>query len=430
MTPPRGRRVLAASVTMTLSVVAHAQSAGAELVPAWTYPLAAGVEWVEPVAAKEAEALLLATPAGALHVLDPATGQMRLTAPIEAAPGVRLVRGQHPSDTAFCFDRYSAYAIRIAAPAHLVHQLGGRSAQAADFPGDPEVLSSWQHAVVTHAGDLLLVNTDGRVALWSPTDATETWVTHLDPLPIARLHVRAETAVVLSKTGGRVRAAFVRLAERPPAVRTRELGPVWPVWSTLVAEGLLTVTSSEAALWPDAGPPRMIPLGPVELRATAIAVDADAARGARLLVLDGHRLVTFDLAAGRRTATQSVGPVHGTPSLAVTGDCVVLADERGVALHTMTDGTPLVRQAVDGERLLGWHVARATRLYTLGERAVGPATTLCLGLIELTASQPVTQPASTTEFRLRDAGRPRRVAWTDTHLILVESDGLRAYKLP
>jgi hypothetical protein len=114
----------------------------------------------------------------------------------------------------------------------------------------------------------------------------------------------------------------------------------------------------------------------------------------------------------------------------VTGDCVVLADERGVALHTMTDGTPLVRQAVDGERLLGWHVARATRLYTLGERAVGPATTLCLGLIELTASQPVTQPASTTEFRLRDAGRPRRVAWTDTHLILVESDGLRAYKLP
>ena len=36
MTPPRGRRVLAASVTMTLSVVAHAQSAGAELVPAWT----------------------------------------------------------------------------------------------------------------------------------------------------------------------------------------------------------------------------------------------------------------------------------------------------------------------------------------------------------------------------------------------------------
>lgn len=430
MIPARRPRVRAASVAIMLSVVAHAQSAGPELVRAWTYPVAAGVEWVELVGADEAQALLLATPGGALHLLDPATGQMRLTAPIEAAPGVRLARGQEPSDTAFCFDRHAAYAIRVAAPAHLVQQVGGRSAQAADFPGDPEVLSSWQHAAVTHIGDLLLVNTDGRVALWSPADAATTCVTHLGPLPVARLHIRAKTAVVLSKTAGRVRAAFLRLSDRPPAVDARELGEAWPVWSTLVADGLLTVTSSEAALWPVAGPPRTIPLGPVELRATAVAVHEDAARGARLLVLDDNRLVTFDLAAGRRTATQPAGPVHGMPTLAATGDRVVLADERGVALHTMADGTPLVWQAPDGERLLSWHVACETRLYVLGERAAGPATTLGLRLIALAASQPVTQPASTPEFLLPDAGRPRLIAWTDTHLVLVESDGLRAYKLP
>jgi hypothetical protein len=217
--------------------------------PAWTLPLAGGIEWSAVVGRDEKAALLLATPAGELHLVDLQTGKSRLTTPIRGGRGVRLAAGSDRDNVAYCFDRHAAYAIQLAAPAGLKWQYGQAVGANEELRDDPEKITGWTHAAVTPAG-LLLVSSEGRVVLLAQTDGHAIWELELGPMPVARLHVRDKRAVVLWKTEGAVRAVFLALDQEAPKPAYRNLGSTWPIWSDLVPAGLLTLSAGEVALWP------------------------------------------------------------------------------------------------------------------------------------------------------------------------------------
>jgi hypothetical protein len=217
--------------------------------PDWTVSLPAGIEWSAIVGQGDTAAVLLATPAGELHLIDPQTGKSRLAAPISGGRGVRLAAGSDLDNVAYCFDRDAAYAIQLAAPAGLRWQHGRPVGADEGLRDDPENISGWTHAAVTSAG-LLLVNSDGHVVLLSHTDGHLQGELELGRMPVARLHVRDNRAVVLWRTEGAVRAAFLSLDQETPKALYRDLGSTWPVWSDLLPEGLLTVASRELTLTP------------------------------------------------------------------------------------------------------------------------------------------------------------------------------------
>jgi hypothetical protein len=215
--------------------------------PDWTASLPAGIEWTAVVGHGDTAAVLLGTSAGGLHLIDLQTGHSRLTAPICANRGVRAAVGPERDGVAYCFDRHAAYAIQLIDPVGLKWRYGWTVGADEELRDDPESMSGWMYAAVTSAG-LLLVNSDGRVVLLSYGEGKIRWELELGPVPVARLHVRDNRAVVLWKARGVVRAAFLSLDQELPRPSYRDLGSTWPVWSDLVSAGLLTVAGHDLTL--------------------------------------------------------------------------------------------------------------------------------------------------------------------------------------
>ncbi len=217
--------------------------------PDWTATFPGGIEWATVIGQGDTAAVLLATPAGELHLLDLETGKSRLAKPVSAGRGVHLAAQPERDGVAYCFDRHAAYAIQLVKPAGLKWQYGRTLGADEELQSDPENIAGWMHATATSAG-LLLVNSDGRVVLLLPADGHARWELALGPMPVARLHVRDNRAVILWKTEGAVRAAFLALEKDLPKPDCRDLGSVWPVWSDLVSGGLLTIAGRDLTLTP------------------------------------------------------------------------------------------------------------------------------------------------------------------------------------
>ncbi|MCK4341544.1 MAG: PQQ-binding-like beta-propeller repeat protein [Phycisphaerae bacterium] len=371
------------------------QPAGQTLEPYWTWQMQPGVEWVELVGASETTALLAATRDAQLHLLDPASGQARFSKPIPVGRGARAAFGdehtEHPSDIAYCFDRHALYAIRLSKPAGLKWQHGETTDPAA-FPGDPEVLTGWTAAVNSSAG-LVAVNADGRIVLLSHADGKELWTINLGfvsnvasglrpgrrmrenahlrlrpgrspdatlllrqslALPLVRLHVFGNKAVVLWKAGGQVKAAFIVLSDKRPRPTIRALAEPWSLWSTLIGDELLTVSSNQVTLWRESGPRRSCRLEGEDLRASAIDVfipptrnDACPASSSTppplLLIGGGYWLSAYSLSSGEK-----VWPKHKPRrsdsrifSLTIRGSNVIAIGQKGIYVYDVATGVLL-----------------------------------------------------------------------------------------
>ena len=449
------RRQLAALVAWGTTVTAlRAQEAPRSLEPDWTWQTEAGIEWAEPVGPAETPAILVATPAGHLHLIDLATGKPRLPKPIVAGRGVRpaghpVEEQTAPGKLACCFDRHAAYAIRLSEPAGLAWRYGEPPAEGDEFRGDPETLSGWSLAETTTAG-LLLVNLDGRVVLLSHADGRPRWEINLGPLPVARLHVRGGIAVVLWKSQDDVQAGFLNLGPLRPSPIQRDLGRDWPIWSTLVPEGLLAVSNSHVAIWPAAGGSRQFDL-PGRVSATGVDVrvprranENSSAPETVLLVAFGSDIAAYSVATG-----QSLWRVLAHCDMSASGATLVVEVSvagRGRVIAASNAGIE-VRDAVSARLILSADFARpypdqprAWRLadqwlYVLDRLRDEPGAPLQLARYgaweygRVGSSREMMRPATCTA-QLAPAGDIRQVRWVDRFLILLGRHNVRAYSLP
>ena len=445
----------AALVTLIFAVAALADEE--QLTRTWGVSLPAGIEWAQVVGRGDAVALLVATRDARVHVLDPASGQELLAEPVQAGRGVRPAAGpEHaapadvPSDLACCFDRHAVYALRLSRPAALQWQHGHASAKD-DFPGDPEALTGRVGVALTAAG-VLIANTSGEVALLSYADGSERWRIDLGPLPTARLHATASTAVVVWKADDRVQAAFLDLAAPRPQPRVRDLGRHWPIWSGLVADELLTVSPAQVTLWPPTGPPRSFDIDTFGLRAAAIdAFVPPDDRGERpagsapvstrpaahplLLLGAGPAPSAYDLVSDQKVWPKSGARGSGfdVETLTIRGERFVLTNELGVGVGDLDTGrTELSSLKLPPARLASWDLTTRC-LYTLSGDAEDPNAPFQLERVA-PPSQPASRPdgaaPATTTFSLPAGGTLRQVLWPPGALVLVEKNGLRAFRLP
>lgn len=393
------------------------------LEPTWTCRIEAGIEWAEAVGRGDASAVLVATPAGQLHLIDLRTGKPRLAEPLRASRGVRPVEGQKTADAAYCFDRHAACAIRLAEPAGLKWRYGETRGGDEEFQGDPETLTGWSLAAVTKAG-LLLVNVDGRVVLLSADDGQVRWELRLGLLPVSRLHVWKTTAAVLWKIGGVMKAAFLNLGEQRPTPVQRDLGDTWPVWSTLVREGLLTVSPREAAVWTVAGPARRIPLSISEFATGAVVAWTAAAR-TRLLVGDGPYVVAFDLVTGEKLWRRDIGSGHGHKvlSLGLQDDRVIITSDGFVFVYDAFLGEAVTACPLRDTTIISSWISGPEALDVVYRQQEGSSRALRLARV-------TSVDALWRTSELRSTGEIRQVLWTGRQMVLVEPDGLRAYTLP
>jgi hypothetical protein len=411
-----------------------AQTSRPALDPEWVRPMPAGIEWAELAGRGETLSLLVATRDARLHLIAPASGTPSLEEPIAVGRGVRPAGGR--TAAAYCFDRYAAYALRVEPPAGLKWQWGERPAEGQEFPDDPETLTGWRDGQAADAG-LLLLNRDGRLVLLSATDGRVCWEIELGSLALARLHVLGRTAVVLSKAGGQVKLAFINLNEEHPRPAIRDAGDTWPVWSKLLDSGLLTASPGQVTLWPRDGPAHDLHLPSSAIRPAAMAVfvgsDHQARSGPVLLIADGARPAAYDVLTGAR-----LWPTDAPPSgradiraLAVCGNRCVAATESGVCVCDAITGAELASfDRPARTKLLAWHLSGDV-LYALCRESDDPETPLHLVRAELrdrADSQPET--GGPAEVRLGACADLRQALWADGRLVLVEPDGLRAYKLP
>lgn len=412
--------------------------------PAWFVGVNSGVEWVRPVGHGPTEALLVATRAGKLLLVDAATGVEHRIDPLDLRPGFRAATSaidhRVSAQAAYLFDRHSVWAIRLSGSPGLVWQRGDGPVEAG-FDNDPEVLTGWAEARVTAAG-LLLLNRDGRLSLLSFDEGRERWRTELGRSPNAVVHAGDNTAVVLWRAGGVTRAAFVAVAAACPAPRVRALDDTWPIWSTPCGDGLLTLTPREAVWWPREGPERHMPL-PISqahaARAAFLSPGDPSAAEALLLLADGPRIAALRVADGRSAWSHEADAGEDFTTLSTYAGRAVATGVRGFAVLEAPTGRPLLEQRRPAPlRLLATHVTGSRVFATYYcERPAPPkgdgtaytqAELLRFDIAPAPDAPRLVNPNAT----LRPAIPPGLLdtVWTDRCVVFVAVKGLLAWELP
>jgi len=417
------------------------------LEPVWIQTLDPGIEWAQPIAREPGTSLAVATRDQRLWFIDVPTGRQLSSKPIPIGPGAVLVppnEGNGSADRAYLFDRHAAYAVRASSLVALAWRYGTPVLVDQTPDNDPEVFTGWTHAGAV-GSDLLLVGSAGRVVLLSAENGRPRWEIGLGRLPLARLHVMSRAAVVLHKAAGEVRAAFIDCSNGHPIVTRRPLGRDWPLWSGLVADGLVTLSARQATLWPRTGPPRRRALDATELRAAAIAIyqppDAGDTDGEThgsspaLWLGDAERLKRYELSFAGCSAMQpsiSVPCGHGVETVSARGRRVIARGQSAVSIFDADIGTLLGTCRMVEGRLVASHVS-GRRLHALFRSSVNGGETLTLRSIDLsepTTSRPVEPGSVPASQGVGRADELRQVLWTGRHLVLVERNAIRAYKLP
>jgi hypothetical protein len=404
----------------------------ADAAPAWTWRCPAGIEWVESVGGASRPALLVHSRDARLHVLDAALGAGLLKKPLQTERGLRYANRGQSGGVAYCFDRYTVYAlqlaVQIAAPPKLRWRVGDPP-ERRDV-GDPEFLS---RIVAAHAVDdgVIIVRLDGRTALLDRRDGRVRWETRLAPLADARIHQSGDAAAILWKTGPSVHAALLDLRRRAPQPAFRQLTDAWPMWSGLIGGKLLAVRPKQVSIFGPGPDERSFrPQDERMILAAALDVLAPAAEAnPPLLVFGDSRggLHALDLASAREAwSILGQGPEHGTwTALRVTdgrflatGPAVLLAGDarlgRVATSHTFPAGTRVISAVLRGDAACA----------LISKTALDRTRQLALVRIPLERGKPIR-----TRLVGRDPVSVTGAIWLERRIILVTRDGVAAYAL-
>jgi len=438
------------SVLLAAAIVDIGQSAGHDLLPAWSASFHEAIEWAQLVGPPDRPALLVATSAGQLHLIEPGTGNALLAPPLAAGRGVRPADADGaPADTVYCFDRHALYALRVTPPAGLVWQ-SGQAPKTDDYPGDPEQLSRRVGAAATPAG-LLVVDSDGCVRLLDSSDGRERLRVDVGPLPTARLLVSKRLAVILAGTADRVRAIFLDLGKTPPLTASTAVPGGWPIWCRLADQQLLLLTPPQVVIQPQYGAPRAFHLDVSGVRAAATTLHDptsfpaattpastrgnETAGSPRLIVASGPQLHAYDLSSGRRLWSQRVADRQtcDVESIGLRGDRYAAVHGEGATVGSVLTGRIDARWvAPSAAQVISWEL-RAEQLWVLFRDVAATGAPLRLAKIRLALhdrSGPAESAADVDLFSLAAHGMPRAVLWTAEYVALVETSALRAFRLP
>lgn len=425
-------RISAAVTALLILPCLHADEPRT-LRPDWILEQQPPLEWVAGVSN---DTLLAATTDGSLYALDVTTGLPRSTNPIKTGDGVKLVtvgrEAEQPVE--FVFTRHGACAIQLGDTPSLKWRFGALPATQ-PIQADPETLPGWSTACITPRG-LLLARTDGQLVLLAKEDGEVSWKRDLGALPIAQMHRLDQTVAVLWKARGLTRVAFVDLSARRPDVNTRALTGDWPLWSTLVQDGLLAVYSSQVVIWPPRETPKRLTLRGYTFHKAVIDVYQPSADddGPELLVLaDGPRPVAHELRRGKR-----VWPTDGLTAsgfnlqtLQVERDHVLMTNEFGPIVCDVKTG----HERISCQQAFPTHLIATTLgsgvLYALYEEPDDKNVPLHLFCTPKSAKRDASAGNDAARvYHIMRNGDIRQVTFTNQRLILVETDGLRAYTLP
>ncbi|MEW6251166.1 MAG: hypothetical protein AB1716_11000 [Planctomycetota bacterium] len=465
--------------------------------PAWTWAEASGIEWAVVVPARgERAGVLVAARDGRLQLLDIERGERRLMEPIVAGRGVAFAGYQEAphGPSAFCFDRYAAYAIRLCDPPGLAWQFGRPADPREVFPGDPEALAGWQ-AGAPLAGGLLLVERDGTVLLLEGaasqaatsaacpggSDTGEQargvganalarvrWRVRGAPLPLVQLHVRGDEAALLSKSAGRMRALFVaargfdalRMDGVESAPNWREIDGAWPLWGTLAAEGLILGYADGFAVWPRAGPAVRRAFSAGGIAANAVDVCEIDGRS-RVIVMEGPQPAAYDVWSGAlvwpsaaadsdcRSGRPRVGSNVGTSSQTCSVRClgrrvVVRTAALAAAYDSETGELVACVEAPPGAEMLSAHVADDYLFALYASADSGGSEPRAAGAADTSGARRAAKGLAYVPLRTsREARQPARTIqplegppgpcdtlWAADRVVLASRDALRAYRLP
>ncbi|MFH1748598.1 MAG: hypothetical protein ABIG44_16305 [Planctomycetota bacterium] len=337
--------------------------------PNWSWQPASYIEWAALVDVAEVPTLLVATASGQLYFITARTGQPLIPTPIAARPGVRLAPSLPGSDPrmVYCYDRFAVYAIELSTQPVLRWQAGTwrrglgigsdlPTESAPTFQGDPENLTRIVVAHATPAG-VLTIRNDGLGGLLARNNGQLLWSLRLPPLSMVRLHIHDDTAALIWKEGQRVMAALFNLATGQRRSLKLPVDMSWPIWSTLIEPGLVTVHPNRVTLSHPKQPTRIWRVNPpATIMNTAIALHT-APRHQRHTLLVGTSdggLQALELPAcqPRWSLAPARQQTRYWTEINTHGDIVLTRTADSVSLHALATG----------QSLFSFEVAPATRL--------------------------------------------------------------------
>jgi glycerate kinase len=275
----------------------------------WSWHTPAIIEWARPIDVPQpAGSVLVLTTAGRLQCLDRRTGEPAAEILLPLTHGAQFAGAA--DGLAYLHDGFAVTAVRVRPPG-IAWTAGQRPGEAELSRADPEDFPRIAAAQAA-AGGVVIVRSDGRVALLSAADGRVAWEQEIGRPGDAHVLACGGRAVVLSSPAGQAMATFIDAVEREPRCTSVRIADSPPVWAELTDSGLV-------ALWPDrvqvctaSGVVLTIRL-PDGLRAAAswtilvqgAARDAPATSPARddgapsmLVTGDGRRFSTCDLRRG------------------------------------------------------------------------------------------------------------------------------------
>lgn len=423
---------------LSLGIGANAAPADVErAAERWVCRVTPGIEWAWIVEAGADAAVLLLTRDGKLRVLDPATGEDRLAEPLQLARGARVSPQQSRVSRAglvALFDRHAIDALRFRPTPQLLWRRGRPTSETAEFPDDPEYLAGWVAVGVTTAG-VVAVDRDGEVVSHDLATGRPDSVGQLGPLPLARLHVAGPHAAVLFRRGGVVSAAFLDTGAAEPALRVHRVSSTWSLWSALVEDTLLTLDGERVTAWTAAGRQREIRLPTSSIATTAIALarhppgtDEAQAIQTRLLVACDGALHAWRMHDGRMLWRREL-PTLTAPKSAMATSPMRLQVHDDRYLCVVDNRRVIVGDAVTGRPLRSIDVPSSDAIFAMdvSARTVRVVTTTREDCVRLLTARYDNVDDAVRVLCLGRATRTVSVLWASERVVVVTSDGLRAY---
>ncbi|MFO0837309.1 MAG: hypothetical protein U1D55_02190 [Phycisphaerae bacterium] len=232
-----------------LLLAGAAQGDDEVLKPSATFPVPAGVEWIEGVTVGRMPLLVVCDRRGGVSVFSLLDEWKILRPALALRPGTRMASHASDADRVYLFDDYEVRALQVVRPgkismrAELRWQIGQWPADLAESQQDPEFLPRIVAAQTVDCG-VLLARSDGKIALLSERDGATLWTADVGRFSDCEWRACGDQAALFFRAGAAYHAVRFDIDPRGVILQRVELGKTQPLHMALSEFGVV-------AVWPD-----------------------------------------------------------------------------------------------------------------------------------------------------------------------------------